>query len=175
MTELIAEIRMWCTASGFSCDEGSEPATLQVGLDAEDGVDVRVELPVGDHPLRLNDRIELPAAAGLPTDRFAEVVEDVVLGRSSLVDARPAARGLAVEIVVVVYPDAVTRHNVLAALFEIQKIRLVLRREVEAAVAAERTVASLEALAGEVWEATPASPVSEPPRRRGLRRRPRSA
>ncbi len=176
MPELIDRLRRWCDESGFTCMDGDGPTSLRIGLDAEAGLAVDLELPDGVQPMRLNDRVPLPAAAELTGDRLAEVVEDVVLGRSALVDARPTDDGTGAEIVVVVYPDGVTRNNVLAALFEIQKVRLLLIREVDAAVAAERTVASLEALASEAWAAEPDRDVpEEPPAGSRRRRRGRSA
>lgn len=171
MPDLLDRLRRWCDESGFTWEDGDGSVALRIALEAEAGLAVDLELPDGTKPMRLNACVALPAAAELPADRLAEVVEDVVLGRSSLIDARPTEDGAGAEIVVVVYPDGVTRHNVLAALFEIQKVRLLLIREVDAAVAAERTVASLEALASEAWAA---QPDPEEPEGRSRRRRHRS-
>ena len=92
----------------------------------------------------------------LPPSRLAEVIEDVVLSRSSLVDARPTPEGRGAEVVVVVHREGLNRHTFVEAVFEVQKIRLLLSREVGAAVAAEHTLTTLGTLAGQVWAATPA-------------------
>ena len=121
--------------------------TVFVRLDPEDPVEVRCDRE-DDGPLRLHDEVLLPASE-LGLDRLAEVIEDVVLGRSSLVDARARGDGSGAEVVLVIHAEGLNRHTFLEAVFELQKVRLLLHRELDAAVAAERTVAALRALAGE--------------------------
>lgn len=145
------EIRTWCAASALPCREGD--GALFVRLQPEDPQEIGIEPPRGDDPLRLNDRVPL-ATHDLGPDRLAEVVERVVLGRSSLVDARPTPDGRGVEVVVIVHADGLNRHTFAEAVFEVEKLRLLLAREVRAADAAERTLVALEALAGDVWAAS---------------------
>jgi hypothetical protein len=119
--------------------------TVYVRLDPEDRLEVRLEQHAEDEPLRLHDRVDL-SSADLPARRLAEVIEDVVLGRSSLVDARPTEDGRGAEVVALIHAEGLNRHTFLEAIFELQKLRLLLHREVGAAVAAEQTVATLTAL-----------------------------
>jgi len=148
MTGDVEEIRAWCAAAALSCrdDDGALLARLQ----PEDVAEVRIEPPRGDEPLRLSDRVVLQAH-DLGPDRLAEVVEGVVLSRSSLVDARPTPDGQGVELVVIVHAEGLNRHTFAEAVFEVEKLRLLFAREVRAAAAAERTLVALEALAGDVW------------------------
>jgi len=152
MTGRVEEIRAWCAASALPCREGEDGGFL-VRLQPEDRLEVRVEPPQGDEPLRLTDRVDLETHDLGPT-RLAEVVEGVVLSRSSLVDARATPDGQGAEVIVVVHADGLNRHTFVEATFEIEKLRLLLEREVTAAVAAERTLGALDALAGQVWAAS---------------------
>lgn len=148
MTGDVEEIRAWCAAAALSCRDDDD--ALLARLRPEDAAEVRIEPPRGDEPLRLSDRVAL-RAHDLGPDRLAEVVEGVVLSRSSLVDARPTPDGQGVEVVVIVHAEGLNRHTFAEAVFEIEKLRLLLARDVRAAAAAERTLVALEALAGEVW------------------------
>lgn len=152
MTGSVDEIRAWCVASDLPCRDG-EDGTLLVRLQPEDHHEVRVAPPRGGDPLRLTDRVDLEAH-DLGSARLAEVVEGVVLSRSSLVDARPTPDGREAEVVVVVHAEGLNRHTFVEAAFEIEKIRLLLQRDVAGALAAERTLGALDALAGQVWAAT---------------------
>jgi len=152
MTGSVEEIRAWCAASALPCRDGEDGALL-VRLRPEDRNEVRIDPPRDEEPLRLTDRIALETHDLGPT-RLAEVVEGVVLSRSSLVDARPTTDGQGAEVVVVVHAEGLNRHTFVEAAFEIEKIRLLLQREVTGAVAAERTLGALDALAGQVWAAT---------------------
>jgi hypothetical protein len=151
MTGGVDALRAWCVTSDLSCRD-DEAGHLLVRLDPSDRTEVRLEGPTDDEPLRLYDRVGLEVA-DLPPGRLAEVVEDVVLSRSSLVDARPTDDGRGAEVVVVVHAEGLNRHTFVEAVFELQKIRLLLQREVTAAVAAEHTVATLEAMAAQAWAA----------------------
>lgn len=145
----------WCAAADLPCRPG--PAgELLVLLAPGDATPVRVVPPADGEPLAIHDTVALDAA-DLTADRLGEVVEEVVLRRSSLVDARPLADGTGAEVVVVVHADGLSRHTFVEAVFEVQKIRLLLRREVAAATAADRTVAALEALATESWQTAPSA------------------
>jgi hypothetical protein len=149
MSEGVERVREWCEAADLPWRD--DDGALQVRLDADDVTEVRIELDGEDGPLRLHDRVRL-VAGELAADRLAEVVEDVVLSRSSLVDARATTEGEA-EVVLVVHRDGLSRHTFLQGIYEVQKVRLLLHREVAAAVAAERTVATLAALADQAWAA----------------------
>ncbi len=152
MTEGVEEIRTWCAASGLTCRDG-EDGVLLARLQPDDRTEVRIESPQGTEPLRLSDRVALPSDE-LGPDRVAEVVEGVVLSRSSLVDARPTPDGRGADVVVIVHAEGLNRHTFAEAVFEIEKLRLLLAREVRGAVAAERTLVALEVLAGDVWAAS---------------------
>jgi hypothetical protein len=153
MRQVMESIEAWCEAVDLPCREAS-PGVLAVSLDDRSPA-LQVEVPVGGSPLQVHDLVAFDTE--LATDRLAEVVEGVVLGRSSLVDARPTADGAGAQIVVVVHADGLSQHTFLEALFEVQKIRLLLQREVRAAAAADRTFAALETLAGQSWAGTPTS------------------
>lgn len=142
MSEGVEQLLDWCDEADLAWR--AREGTVFVRLDPDDPVEVRVEQP-DDEALRLHDEVDL-AAADLPPDRLAEVVEDVVLGRSSLVDARPNEAGTGAEVVLVIHPEGLNKHTFLEAVFELQKVRLLLHREVGAARAAEQTVAALAAL-----------------------------
>lgn len=152
----LEELSAWCVAVDLPCRPGPD-GDLQVRLAPGDASVVRIVPASGEDPLAIHDTVPLDAA-DLAPGRLAEVVEQVVLARSSLVDARPLPGDDAAEVVVVVHADGLSRHTFVEAVFEVQKIRLLLRREVAAATAADRTVAALEALAAESWQATPAGP-----------------
>jgi len=148
MSDGVEQVRTWCEEAALSCRE--DDGDLLVRLeDAEDAPEVRLTLD-DEGALRLLDRVPL-APGDLPSARLADVVEDVVLGRSSLVDARVASDGHAAEVVLVIHADGLSRHTVLQATYELQKVRLLLRREVAAALAAEHTMAALAAMADEAW------------------------
>ncbi len=154
MTRDMEEIPVWCEQAGLTCRDGGD-GTFSVRLQPEDPDDVRVRPPLGPDPLRLTDRVTLEDHDLSPA-RLAEVVESVVLGRSSLVDARPARDGRDVEVVVIVHPEGLNRHTFVEATFEIEKIRLLLAREVAVAIAAEHTLAALETMAHQAGSVTAA-------------------
>jgi hypothetical protein len=146
VAELIDLVRRWCTDTDFSCEDG-EDGGLRVQLDPA-GASARVDLPSGMRPARVHTVVELPEAADLTAAQLDEVIEEVVLGRSGLVDARRCDDRPAAEVVVVIYPEGLNRHQFVAALFECQKVQLLLHRELKAARAAAETMAALEALEG---------------------------
>lgn len=142
------DLRRWCEDAGFACRDGESDDVLHVRYAADEAGEVTWTLPDDDAgPLRLTDEVTLPRGASLPRRRLEDVVEGVVLGRSAMVDARVDRAGERVEVVVLVHLDAAGPHHVLAALYEAEKVGLLLVRAVDAAVAAEEAVASLEALA----------------------------
>jgi hypothetical protein len=145
MSEGVEDVLDWCDDADLTWR--ALEGTVYLRLDAEDRDEVRVEQPDGE-PMRLHDQVELDAD-DLSADRLAEVVEDVVLGRSSLVDARLTGEGTTAEVIVVIHPEGLNRHTFLEAVFELQKVRLLLHREVGAARAAAQTVAALAAVVGE--------------------------
>ena len=69
--------------------------------------------------------------------------------RSAMVDARRAGRDR-VEMVVAVYLDGLDRHSFMIGLFECQKLRDVIRGEVQSAAVGEAAISSLEALVNTV-------------------------
>jgi hypothetical protein len=150
----VDRVRDWCDTADLAWRE--DDGELFVRLDADDATEVRLELDGDDHPLRIHDVVPLTPGA-LPAVRVAEVVEEVVLSRSSLIDARLGADGEAAEVVLMIHAEGLNRHTFLEAVFEIQKVRLLLHREVSAAVAAEQTVATLTAMADRAWAGAPAS------------------
>ena len=146
MSDVVDQVREWCEDADVAWrDEDDE---LFVRLHEGDDDEVRLAVD-GDGALRLHDRVPL-APGDLPTARLADVVEDVVLGRSSLVDAR-VVEGRAAEVVLVIHAEGLNRHTFLQAVYELQKVRLLLLREVAAAVAAEQTMAALALMADEAW------------------------
>jgi hypothetical protein len=150
----VDRVRKWCEDAELACRD--EDDGLRVRLSPDDVTEVRLELTGDDEPLRIHDVVPL-TPGDLPTARVAEVVEEVVLRRSSLVDARLGADGQAAEVVLVIHADGLNRHSFLEAIFEIQKVRLLLHREVSAAVTAEQTVATLTAMADRAWSGEPAA------------------
>lgn len=153
MRDGVDRVREWCEGAELPSED--DDGALLVRLDPEDVTDVRLELD-DDGALRLHDSVPL-VAGDLPADRLADVIEDVVLGRSSLIDARATADAQGAEVVLVIHAEGLNRHTFLEAVFEVQKVRLLLHREVAAAIAAERTVATLAAMADQAWAAQPAS------------------
>jgi hypothetical protein len=143
MSEGVERVLDWCDDGDLAWR--AREGTVYLRLDPDDADEVRVEQPDEAGPLRLHDEVALDVG-DLPEGRLAEVVEDVVLGRSSLVDARPTADGTGAEVVLVIHADGLNQHTFLEAVYELQKVRLLLHREVSAARAAERTVAALESL-----------------------------
>jgi hypothetical protein len=143
MSEVVDRLLDWCDDADLTWR--ALEGTVYLRLDPEDRLEVRVAQSSDDGALRLHDAVDL-SGGGLSAERLAEVIEDVVLSRSSLVDARPTADGQGAEVVVVIHADGLNRHTFLEAVFELQKVRLLLRREVGAALAAEQTVATLAAL-----------------------------
>ena len=146
MSEGVDRLREWCEGADLPCRD--DDGALLVLLAPDDADEVRLELDDEDGRLRILDAVAL-TPADLPADRLAEVVEDVVLSRSSLIDARVGGDGQSAEVVLVVHAEGLNRHTFLEAVFELQKVRLLLHRDVSAAVAAERTLASLAAMATE--------------------------
>jgi hypothetical protein len=145
MSEGVEDVLDWCDDADLSWR--ALDGTVYLRLDPDDDREVRVE-QADDEPMRLHDEVVLDAG-DLSADRLAEVVEDVVLGRSSLVDARLTGEGTTTEVVLVIHPEGLNKHTFLEAVFELQKVRLLLHREVGAARAADRTVAALAAVVGE--------------------------
>ncbi len=144
--ELAATLAAWCAPSRIAVDVAER--RLRFRLDPDSAAFIAADVPVGDAPLRLEGRVRVDAG-GLDRLRRDEVVEDVVLTRAGLVDARATADGEAVEIVVVVYPEGLNRHTLLESLFEVQKVGLLVQRELSAAVAAEAAVAALAEVVAE--------------------------
>jgi hypothetical protein len=145
MSEGVEDVLDWCDDADLIWR--AKDGTVFLRLDADDRTEVRVE-QADDEPMRLHDEVVLDAR-GLPADRLAEVVEDVVLGRSSLVDARLTDEASTAEVVLVIHSEGLNKHTFLEAVFELQKVRLLLHREVGAALAAAQTVAALAAVVGE--------------------------
>jgi hypothetical protein len=146
--EALAE---WCALAGFDVDPGSMDQ-WQVVVDRATGLSFTMAVGAGNEPLRILDQVFLDqeVIAGLDDD----LVESVVLARSSMIDARivpPAA----VEIVVAVYPHGLSRHTFMTAVFEVQKVRDLVRREAWRGAADAATVAELERLVGQSADAAP--------------------
>src|SRR5262245_5975605 len=144
MSDLRADVESWCESLGVTCKDGSD-GTLW--LDAEDRHSIELVLPDDDHPVRLEDCVSFAAITALRPERLAEVVDDVALSRPGLVDARPSTDGDGIDVVVLVYEEGLNRHTFAEAVYELQKVGHLLRRQIEAAVAAEETLAALEELA----------------------------
>ncbi len=148
MSEGVERLCVWCEDAELPCRE--DGGALHVLLDADDSGEVRLLLDPEDGRLRIFDAVPL-STADLSADRLVEVVEDVVLSRSSLIDARVGADGQGAEVVLVIHAEGLNQHTFLEAVFEIQKVRLLLHREVGAALAAERTLAALASMASQAW------------------------
>ena len=154
MSDGVDDLLEWCERAELEVRD--EDGELHLRLDAEDADEVRLDRPDDDGgPLRFHDTVRL-APSDLPEDRLADVVEDIVLSRSSLVDARVTPDGEAAEVVLVIHVEGLNRHTFLEAVFELQKVRLLLHREVAAAVAAEQTLAALAGLAEQAKATIPA-------------------
>ena len=143
MSQGVEQLLDWCDDADLTWR--ALEGTIYLRLDPEETNEVRVEQ--GD-AVRLHDEVVLDAG-DLPAGRLAEAVEDVVLGRSWLVDARLTGEGTTAEVVVVIHEDGLSKHSFLEAVFELQKVRLLLHREVGAARAAEQTMAALAAAVGQ--------------------------
>ena len=152
MSEGVDHVREWCEQGDLPWRD--DDGALFVRLDADDSTEVRVD--GDDDAIRLHDVVPL-TPGDLPAARLAEVVEEIVLGRSSLVDARVGEDGETAEVVLVIHAEGLNRHTFLEAVYELQKVRLLLHREVSAAVAAEQTVATLTAMADRAWSGEPAA------------------
>jgi hypothetical protein len=172
---MIDQIQHWSTLAGLAATVADSGPPLRVRLSLEDirpPMVVEVVGPAGaDDPYRFNTGFELPptTTAGLPAGRVGEIVEAAVLGRSALADARPRSDGAGVEMIAVIYPDGLTRHTFMTAIYECQKLRQIITRDVEAALVSESALASLltlaetsEDLAATIAPAAPGIP-GEPP------------
>jgi len=155
--DLGAQVEQWCRLAGFPCHLTSSEPALRARVDLEPGAAdplvVDIEGPANDaDPLRLRLSFTLPpAATQLEDERVASILEAAVIQRSAMVDARRAARDR-VEMVVAVYPDGLNRHTFMVGVFECQKLRDVVRGEVQSAAVGEAAISSLEALVESVEE-----------------------
>ncbi|MCB1015182.1 MAG: hypothetical protein KDB10_08705 [Acidimicrobiales bacterium] len=144
----IDDIQRWAALAGFGfrAVQAGPPFRVLVSLEDDGGLlAVTVDGPVGpEDPLRLRYRFDL--AGPMETDRLVRLLDAAVMQRSAMVDARPAGPDQ-VDMVVALYPDGVTRHAFMTGVFECQKLRRVVRGEVEGALASEAAMASLTALA----------------------------
>ena len=134
----------------FEVNEADTPFRMTVTLDDPDGA-LAIELCGPDRenePLRVRYQFEVPTAGGraLSPERTVAILEATVVQRSFMVDARLVGPST-VEMVVVLYPDGVTRHYFMTSMFECQKLRQIVCREVESALVSESAIASLTALA----------------------------
>jgi hypothetical protein len=146
--EALAE---WCALAGFDVDPSSEDQ-WRVVVDRAAALSFTVAVGVGNEPLRILDQVVLDpdVIPGLDDD----LVESVVLARSSMIDARIAPPAT-VEIAVAVYPDGLSRHTFMTAVFEVQKVRDLVRQEARRRAADAATVAELERLVGQSVDAAP--------------------
>jgi hypothetical protein len=150
---MIDQIQRWSSLAGLSATVADAGPPFRVRLSLEDirpPMVVEVVGPTGaDDPYRFNTGFDLPPAStsGLPPARVSEIVEAAVLGRSALADARPRSDGTGVEMIAVIYPDGLTRHTFMTAIYECQKLRQIITRDVEAALVSESALASLLTLA----------------------------
>ena len=149
---MLDELQRWCGLAGFGCSltATGPPFRLVVTLQDDGGVlPVAVDGPSSrDDPIRLRYRFDVPTSKGapMPADRLVRLLEAAIMQRSAMLDARLSGPS-EVEMVVALYPDGVTRHSFMIAVFECQKLRQIVRREVEAALVSESAVAALAALA----------------------------
>lgn len=149
---MLDELKRWCALGGFGCQVAHEgpPFRLTISLRDDGGVlPITIDGPSGpDDPVRLRYLFDVPTASGapMPADRLVRLLEAAIMQRSAMLDARLAGPA-EVEMVVALYPDGVTRHGFMIAVFECQKLRQIVRREVEAALVSESAIASLTALA----------------------------
>jgi hypothetical protein len=152
VSSLIDVLQRWCALAGFRCEvvQPTVPFRLVVSIEDDGGLlDITVDGPASaDDPLRLRYGFDVATgpAGPMPEDRMVRLLDAAVMQRSAMVDARPAGPG-EVEMVVALYPDGVTRHGFMIGVFECQKLRQIVRREVEGVLAGEAAVASLTALA----------------------------
>ena len=152
MNSMLEGLQRWCALGGFGCSvtQVGPPFKLTMSLQDDGGLlAITVDGPSGpDEPVRLRYRFDLPTAGGtaMAPERLARLLEAAIMQRSAMVDARLAAPN-EVDMVVALYPDGVTRHGFMIAVFECQKLRLIVRREVEAALVGESAIVSLMALA----------------------------
>ena len=152
MSTMIDALQHWCALAGFGCQvlETGTPFRLVVSITDDGGVlAITVDgPPTVDDPLRLRYRFDVASgpAGPMAPDRLVRLLDAAVMQRSAMVDARPAGPN-EVEMVVALYPDGVTRHGFMIGVFECQKLRQIVRREVEGALSGEAAVLSLSALA----------------------------
>jgi hypothetical protein len=150
---MIDQIQRWSSLAGLPATVADAGPPFRVRLSLEDirpPMVVEVQGPAGpDDPYRFHSGFDLPAASisGLQAQRVSEIVEAAVLGRSALADARHRNDGTGVEMIAVIYPDGLTRHTFMTAIYECQKLRQIITRDVEAALVAESALSSLLALA----------------------------
>jgi hypothetical protein len=150
---MIDQIQRWSSLAGLSAAIADAGPPFRVRLSLEDirpPMVVEVVGPTGpDDPYRFNTGFDLPegSTSGLPAGRVGEIVESAVLDRSALADARPRTDGSGVEMIAVIYPDGLTRHTFMTAIYECQKLRQIITRDVEAALVSESALASLLTLA----------------------------
>lgn len=148
MSVTIDDLQLWCDLAGFGCHvvQAESPFRLVASLDDDGGLlAITVDGPQGpEDPLRLRYRFDV--AGGVEPDCLVHLLDAAVMQRSAMVDARPAGSD-AVEMVVALYPDGISRHGFMTGVFECQKLRRIVRGEVEGALASEAALASLVALA----------------------------
>ncbi len=145
-------LQHWCALAGFGCQvlAPGPPFRLLVSV-ADDGGSLAITIDgpaTAEDPLRLRYRFEVAVGphGAMADDLLRRLLDAAVMQRSAMVDAR-AAGPAEVEMVVALYPDGVTRHGFMIGVFECQKLRQIVRREVEGALAGESAIASLTALA----------------------------
>lgn len=166
---MIDQIQRWSALAGLTATVADPGPPFRVRLTLEDikpPMEVEVQGPPGaDDPYRFHTGFELSAAAvaGLPAARVSEIVEAAVLGRSALADARRRSDGSGVEMIAVIYPDGLTRHTFMTAIYECQKLRQIITREVEASLVAESALNSLLALAETTEDLAATVPPEAPP------------
>lgn len=152
MSSLIDALQHWCALAGFGCQvvQAEAPFRILVSIEDDGGLlTITVDGPAGpDDPLRMRYGFDVAGGPSgpMPPERLVRLLDAAVMQRSAMVDARPAGPGQ-VEMVVALYPDGVTRHGFMIGVFECQKLRQIVRGEVEGALAGEAAVASLLALA----------------------------
>ncbi len=148
MSATIDELQRWCALAGFGSRlvQTGPPFRLLVSLEDDGGLlTITVDGPMGpEDPLRLRYRFDV--AGAMDPTRLARLLDAAVMQRSAMVDARPAGPE-EVDMVVALYPDGVSRHGFMTGVFECQKLRRIVRGEVEGALASEAALASLLALA----------------------------
>lgn len=164
---MIDQIQRWSSLAGLTSTVADHGPPFRLRLTLEDiqpPMVVEVVGPAGgDDPYRFNSGFELAeaSASNLPEGRLAEIVEAAVLGRSALADARPRADRRGVEMIAVIYADGLSRHTFMTAIYECQKLRQIITRDVESALVSESALASLLTLAETTEDlATSAAPVA---------------